>query len=70
MWIFAVSFVRHLWGHPLVSDLPSLQRVSDQLRADFAGLLPVPCPRPVMAGLGVSVQSCLAEVLVQHGVSS
>ena len=64
-------FVRHLlWGWPLVDDQESLQRSAENMRSDFATQLPDPCWRPFLAGLGVSAQSRLAELLVRHGVPS
>lgn len=64
-------FVRHLlWGWPLVDDIESLQRSAETMRADFANQITDPCLRPYLAGLGVSVQSRLAELLGRHGVPS
>ena len=64
-------FVRHLlWGWPLVSSPEALQTCADELRATFRAKLEPLCVRPMLAGLGVSVTSRLAEMLVLHGVSS
>lgn len=64
-------FVRHLlWGWPLVDDQDALQRSAENMRSDFANQLSDPCLRPFLAGLGISVQSRLAELLVRHGVPS
>ena len=65
----ALGFVRHLlWGWPLVDDQPSLQWISEQMRKDFAEQLPEPCLRPMLAGLGLTVQARLADLLSRHGV--
>jgi len=65
----ALCFVRHLlWGWLLVDDQCSLQWVSDQMRKDFAAQLPEPCLRPMLAGLGLTVQARLADLLCEHGV--
>ena len=64
-----VAFVRHLlWGWLMVTDHDSLVYYSAGLRQEFADGVPDLCPRPLLAGLVVSVQTRLADLLVQHGV--
>jgi len=66
-----LAFVRHLlWGWPLPAGQDELVPISDEMRADFAGQLGDLCLRPVLAGLGISTQSRLADMLVQHGVAA
>lgn len=65
-----IAFVRHLlWGWQMVDDQASLDYYSIELRQEFSDHAFDPCPRPLLAGLGLSVLQRLAEVLVQHGVS-
>ncbi|CAL1157077.1 unnamed protein product, partial [Cladocopium goreaui] len=65
-----LSFIRHvLWGHPLVLDQAALSAFAAQVRFEFSDGLPEPCQRPRLAGLGVNVQTRLAQLLVQHGVA-
>lgn len=66
-----VAFVRHLlWGWPMIKDQHDLQLASQSMRMEFENFLGDPCITPVLAGLGVSLASRLAELLVQHGVPS
>ena len=65
-----LSFIRHvLCGHPLVPDQAALSAFAAQVRFEFSDGLPEPCQRPRLAGLGVNVQTRLAQLLVQHGVA-
>lgn len=65
----ALAFVRHLlWGWPMPTDQAALLQLDLQLRSEFASQVSDPCIRPQLAGLGLSTQNRLAEVLSQHGV--
>lgn len=67
----ALAFVRHLlWGWTMIADQEDLCLTSQSLRIEFGNKLGDPCVRPLLAGLGLSLQSRLADVLVQHGVSA
>ena len=66
----ALAFVKHLvWGWPMVADQHDLELTSQSMRLEFANFLPDPCVRPILAGLGVTITSRLADLLVSHGVA-